>query len=196
MKVGQVSINREKARKLWKEYNVALKTRSKDYKREVDIIKKCYYQLSKGRPIIDIQDVFKKTGFNDKFFPLLAFAPAKAKTAYFYQSPDMASRGSGRFQDTSSTWSYKLFLSINENIFKPMNRNNSCMVKANVPLIPPKFLPRSIKNHYLLWEVDDWEEMKPKRDPILLKKISGSLYCVVGSWNLTKIETLITKGRL
>jgi len=71
--------------------------------------------------------------------------------------------------------------------------SNSKLLKNKVPLIPPKHLPKSLTNCYLLWEVENWKVVT--KDPILLKKISNSLYSVIATWNLTKLERLIIAGR-
>jgi hypothetical protein len=196
MKIEKVSMQKQHAKNLWREYNQVLKTKAKDYRAEVDVLKKCYYQLSKGRPIVNIQDVFRKTGWNEKFYPKFAFSPAKLKKIYFVQTTNEAERGEGRFQDTDSFWSYKTKLWFKNNTFPIVKRQRDLMLKAPVPIIPPKFLPKKVEGHYLLWEVEDWEELRPKRDPILLKHIDHDLYCVIASWSLTKLEAMIIRGRI
>lgn len=190
-KIEKVTMPKEKAKKLWREYCKTLKTREKDYKKEIKEIKQCYYQLSKGRAIINIVDVFKKFGLNELGHPLLAFAPAKERFVVFRQSTWSENRGNASF--TSEGWQYKTFLDLN--VFPHLKRDRDCELRTSVPLIPPKFLPKTLRGCFLLWEVENWETLRPKRDPILLKKLSGNLYAVLATWNLTKIEAMIISGR-
>jgi hypothetical protein len=198
MKIAKTTMEKDRAKKLWREYNQVLKTRAKDYQAEVKTIKSCYYQLSKGRPIIDIFEVFRKTNFNDKTsFPILAFAPAKFKTVYFRQEIIQASGGIAKFSNENWDRHYdKKYWEFELNVFPRITRTRNLCLKAPVPIIPPKFMPKKVEGHYLLWEVESWEEMKPKRDPILLKHIDHHLYCIVASWSLTNVERMITSGRI
>jgi len=193
MKIEKVTMPKERAKKLWREYCKTLKTREKDYKKEIKEIKQCYYQLSKGRPIINILDIFKKFGLNENHQPILAFAPAKERFIVFRQSAWGANRGLASF--TSEGWNYKTFLSLPDDTFPHLKRDRDCELRTSVPIIPPKFLPKTLRGCYLLWEVENWETLRPKRDPILLKKLSGNLYAVLATWNLTKIEAMIVSGR-
>ena len=194
MKIEKVTMPKERAKKLWREYCKTLKTREKDYKKEIKEIKQCYYQLSKGRAIINIVDVFKKFGLNELGQPFLAFAPAKERFVVFRQSTGASEAGRAVFTD-EKYWDHETFLSLPENTFARIQRNNDYILKTSVPIIPPKFLPKSLRGCYLLWEVENWETLRPKRDPILLKKLSGNLYAVLATWNLTKIEAMIVSGR-
>jgi len=203
LKIEKVSMPREKARKLWREYCQVLKTKQKDYLKEIREIKACYYQLSKGRPILNIVDVFKKFGFNELSQPLLAFAPARERFVNFEQEAYHARAGIGRFTNgkrwtgNGERWTgNKLFLYLPDGTFPKIQRNNGLNIRAPVPMIPPRFLPKTLRNCYLLWEVESWEKFTPKRDPILLKHISGNLYAVMAGWNLTKIESMIIRGRI
>jgi hypothetical protein len=40
-----------------------------------------------------------------------------------------------------------------------------------------------------------WEYV-PHPDPILLKRLSGSLFVVLAAWDLTELEQKVLKGRL
>jgi hypothetical protein len=196
MKIEKVSMQKEKAKKYWREYCKLLKTREKDYIREIKELKACYYQLSKGRPIINIVDAFKSAGVNEVGYPRLAFSPAKLRKIYFHQSIWNSKVGSGSFSDSPPrSWDYKIILSLPEGTFPRKDIPQDIDLEAPVPVIPPKFLPRSLRNCYILWEVESWEKTKPKKDPILLKKISGNLYAIMCGWHLTKLEELIMRGR-
>jgi hypothetical protein len=193
MKIDKVTMSKEKAIKALREYREILNTKRKDYIQEIELTKKCYYQLSKGRAIINIFEAFKTAGYNANNEPRLAFAPAKSKIVFFKQSTYEARNGYGILQETSSTYSSKDFLRLSDGTFPTLKLDSDRMLSSKVPLIPPKHLPKSLTNCYLLWEVQDWKVVT--KDPILLKKISNSLYAVIATWNLTKLERLIIAGR-
>lgn len=77
------------------------------------------------------------------------------------------------------------------------------LIKTKVPVVPAQFLPRGkLDNYYILWEVEDWENIPPRKDPIpprkdpiLLKRISNNLFAVLAVWKLTKLEQSIIRGR-
>jgi hypothetical protein len=140
--------------------------------------------------------VFKNVGVNEVGYPRLAFSPAKLRKIYFNQSTWDCKAGSGRFRDSPPrSWDYNTVLSLPEGTFPRKNIPEDIDLEAPVPVIPPKFLPKNLRNCYILWEVESWEKAKPKRDPILLKKISGNLYAIMCGWHLTKLEELIMRGR-
>jgi len=195
MRINKITMKKEKAKRLWREYCKVLRTREKDYQKEIKEIKACYYQLSKGRPIINIIDVFKKFGFNESFQPILAFSLAKERFIYFRQSDYQAPRGSADFTN-GDDWNQKIFLHLPNDTFHKIRRNRSICLKTAVPIIPPKFLPKTLRGCYLLWEVEDWEKHIPRRDPILLKRIYGNLFAIMSGWSLTKVESMIIKGRV
>jgi hypothetical protein len=193
MKIDKVTMSKERAIKALREYREVLNTKRKDYIQEIELTKKCYYQLSRGRAIINILEAFKTAGYNEKNEPRLAFAQAKAKTVFFNQSTYGAREGYGTMQNNSSTYGYTEFLRLPEGTFQSIKLDRNRMLNSKVPLIPPKHLPKSLTNCYLLWEVTDWKVVT--KDPILLKKINNSLYAVIATWNLTKLERLIIAGR-
>lgn len=198
MKIEKVSMQRQKAKRLWQEYCQVLKTKQKDYLKEIKEIKACYYQLSKGRPLINIVDVFKKFGFNEKHEPILAFAPAKERFVRFTQGQYSESRrGEGYFKEDTDppSWKDKIWLSLPVDTFPRLERTMDLNIRTPVPIIPPKFLPKSLRGCYLLWEVESWETARPKKDPILLRKIHGNIYAIMSGWALTDVEAMIMKGR-
>ena len=66
---------------------------------------------------------------------------------------------------------------------------------AVTPMIPPELrpAPTAMRDHYILWEAE-WQHVP--HDPLLLRRIHGSLFTVVGQWNLTSIEQQVLAGRL
>ena len=86
-----------------------------------------------------------------------------------------------------------------EPCFKP-NRSgwhNRAEWWALVPMIPPLGVRLAgggshLREHFILWEVDDWSTSRPQSlppyDPYLLRPLGGDLYAVVHEWDLTEIE--------
>lgn len=64
---------------------------------------------------------------------------------------------------------------------------------ASLPFIPPQYRPpNALVNYHLLWEAE-WRQAigSQRRDPMLLKRISGDLFAVVAAWDLTDLEKLV-----
>jgi len=192
MKIDKVTMSKEKAKKQLAEYYTVLRTKRKDYLKEIDLVKKCLYQLTRGRAIINIFEAFKTAGYNKNNEPALAFAPATLKTVFFEQSTWGAKEGYGHFKD-SNGWKSKNILDFSKETFPSIKIDRERTLSCKVPLIPPKHLPKTLANCYLLWEAEDWKVVT--KDPILLKKINNSLYSVIATWDLTKLERLIVAGR-
>jgi hypothetical protein len=59
---------------------------------------------------------------------------------------------------------------------------------------------RSLKTHFVLWEVEAWADSRigaqPDRDPYLLRRVDADLFAVVGEWDLTDVERAIMRGRI
>ncbi len=64
---------------------------------------------------------------------------------------------------------------------------------ASLPFIPPAYRPPlRIENYHLLWEAEWRKGAGPqRRDPILLRRVSGDLFAVVAAWDLTDVEKLV-----
>ena len=67
--------------------------------------------------------------------------------------------------------------------------------KTGVPIIPAKFMPKgNLENYYILWEVKEWEEVPPARDPLLLKRLTENMFVILAAWDVTPLEQSIIKG--
>lgn len=175
MKIETLKIHRKTAEKKYKEYLQAVKDGHPDktYKE----LKEAFYHAKNGRKLIDVAEVIKNAGYDEKGRPHLAIIRADAKDCWFTSRSD----SSGYF--AMNRWgNYR-----NQMIEFPQNtfvRDTSA--KAIVPTIPPRFRPKgSLYRYYILWEAD-WHEVPV--DPILLKRVSKYLFVVLATWNLTEIE--------
>lgn len=190
MRVKAITMSKEKAKKEWKAYLALLKKRKEKYLKE---FKDAYYHLSKGRKIIDICEVMKGAGINEKFEPRLAIAPANEKTIYFHKREG----GVGRFSTKWRSWGNRFDVSLPKETFPewPKEKGHEYTIdketlETSVPKIPANYVPDGeLSNYYLLWEVEYWK--LPPKDPILLKRVSKNLFAVLAGWQLTKLERAI-----
>ena len=190
-----IEMTKEEAQKEWEEYREVLRDRKEKY---LEDMYSCLSQMRRGRKIIDLFEVMKEVGVNEKQQPKLAIAKADESNVTFHKKE----QGRGTFEsgrESNYIWlPEKTFPEWNK--IKPneahswQNEFIEERLRAKVPIVPAHFLPRgSLNGYYLLWEVDDWEVL-PK-DPILLKRITKNLFAVFGAWDLTPLEQAIMKDK-
>ena len=188
---------KEEAREKWKEYVEACKLNPDD-KFLVDM-KNVYNQLKSGRKVIDIYEVFQRSGVDDDFQPKMAICPADAKVGYFRYNKD----GEIVFSDRQlSHWDEPVkkdvkiinMPDIPEGI--KVDGWGEKVMKTLVPKIPASIRPKgNLSNYYLLWEVEEWA-LVPPIDPYLLRRINKNMFVVVAGWDLTELERAVMKGRV
>ena len=198
-------MSKKQAQKEWKNYREVLKNRNEKYLQEMY---NCFIQMKKGRKLIDIIEVMKEIGLNDKEQPRMAIANCSWKEVLFIKFND----GEGIFRENNDSYKSKEQVSLPEKTFKEWEKitkeeyeelsrwNRSWIknktIKTKVPIVPAKFLPRGkLNRYYILWEVENWENIPPRKDPILLKRLSKNLFAVLSVWKLTKLEQSIIRGR-
>lgn len=203
-KLNTIEMPEEQAKKLWKEYNEVIKKRKEKYLKD---LKACYYQLSKGKKLIDIYAIMSKTKLDVNGEPRLAIARADWKEVFF----NKRDTGTGVFSDqTKMHWddTQKGEVGFPSQTFPNWKRKKDKdgnatsdiwreRISAGVPLIPAKFLPEgSLENYYILWEIKDWKEfIPPARDPFLLKRLTNNLFAVLAAWDITALERSIIAGK-
>ena len=213
MEIQKIQMPKEKAKAEWKLYNVLIKKRHDKYLEEM---KDCMYQLSKGKELIDINKVMEKAGVNKNYEPKLAIARADWSEVIFHKKDS----GRGFFSQSSSNW----FIKSNGDIDLPpetfvqwlrgkqdvklkdgsigkMDNHSQWAIpkseiKTKVPIIPAQLMPEGkLSNYYILWEVDRWEDLPKKDDPLLLKRITENLFVILSAWDVTELEQSIISGR-
>jgi hypothetical protein len=198
MDVTTLSISKKEAEREFEEYKEAMKNNKTKYLRQM---KTMYSHLKKGRKVLDIYDVFKKTGTKNGL-PKLAIVRADQKEVL------LNSRGNFCFMkrsNSSSGFNYtyrasdvslpsETFPRLKEFEHKAHERK---AYKAKVPVIPAHLLPSgNLKNYHILWEVENWQKVTlPPKDPFLLKRISKNIFVILAFWNLTPLEQALTRGR-
>jgi len=190
MQVEELSMPKRKAEE---EFEALKELLSEDQKRRKDQIYRdfqaVYGHLRHGKKIIDLFESMKNTGLNEDGDPRLAICRADAKQCYCQKHAE----GSALFSMESNHLSYYT---------NPRKTYNDL-------LLPPgtfqwhkqdekqgmgrwKVL---LKNLHIIWEVEEWKPIPPK-DPILVKQLTPNLFGVLATWNLTKLERAIIRGRI
>jgi len=205
MKVEELSLAKEEAEKAFNELKGLFKKNAEVHRRALYTdLRRVYGHMSHGKKIIDVEASMKKAGVNLKGEPNLAIVRADAITCYLSRNSD----GSAVFSWKDFNWnigtprkSYGEF-GMPPGSYGELWNNLSWRqrkLKAPVPLIPPYILIEevkySLKNYFILWEVEEWTPEPPK-DPILLKKLTPCLYGVLATWNLTELERAVLKGHI
>lgn len=212
MNVPKIKMPIEIAKEEWKKYNQLLKKRKDKYLKDMKV---AMYNLKQGKELLDIYVVMEKVGVNKNQEPKLAIARADWKKVYFTKKDSGRGFFSGR-EDKS--WADK---SIGEIDLPPETfqhwlrekydiklqsgktakaddewRINKQKLKTKIPVIPAYMHPEGeLKDYYILWEVDQWEDVPPKRDdPLLLKRITENLFVILGAWDVTELEQSIIRG--
>ena len=192
---------KEQAKEEWKKYCEVLRKRKDKF---LKVMKDAMYQMKEGRELIDVYELMKKFGLSEKNKPVFAIARADITEVYF----EKLDEGSGSFQmeqgwnrtgwNTDVNLPQKIFDvhwdRVDEKSDMAWNIKDKKM-QTKVPIIPVELIPDGdLKNYYILWEVVDWEDLPPPKDPILLKRISENLFAVLGCWDVTELERSVMRG--
>ena len=212
MEVDVLEVPREKAVKELADLKELFKTHGhlKDDKTYRDL-QRAYGHMKHGGKIIDVHAAIAKAGLNAKDRPLIAIVRADAKICYLTKCFDGSAVYSGqtppRWGNQTARKSYgeiampiKTFKWIPKEGQSPrLAYNHDMNLKTIVPLIPPAILidkvRYTLKNYFLLWEVESWD-LVPPVDPMLLKRLNGTLFCVLATWDLTELERAIIKANI
>lgn len=211
MEIEKIQMPKEKAKEEWKIYNALIKKRHDKYL--VDM-KKCMYQLSQGKALIDINKVMEKAGVTKNYEPKLAIARADWAEVQFHKKDS----GRGFFSKGSTDWYNKSDgdIDVSPETFVQWLRTKdeitmkdktvrqvdiqwdiqTPQIKTKVPIIPAQLMPEgNLSEYYILWEVDKWEELPKADDPLLLKRVTENLFVILSAWDVTELEQSIIDGR-
>lgn len=213
MDIEKIQMPKEKAKEEWKLYNALIKKRNDKY---LEDMKKCMYQLSQGKALIDINKIMEKAGVTKNYEPKLAIARADWSEVFFHKKDS----GRGFFAGNTSNWYNKSNgdidlppetfvqwlrgtqkVNLKEGGQGDLIQNQewsipNAKIKTKVPIIPIQLTPEGkLSEYYILWEVDKWEELPKKDDPLLLKRITENLFVILSAWDVTELEQSIISGR-
>lgn len=185
MNIQYIEADQFEAREKYKEYRAALKV---ERNKQIAYLATIYWQLSRGRKVIDAVTAITSAGLNAEGHPKLAIAEAhQPNVAYqqnsergtFYHGPRM--RSSVLHFERPGSWPNRYIWAI----------------EAPLPIIPPSHIPPDYKldNLHILWEVEKWAKV-PSTDPLLLRRLSGPFFVVLAAWNLTPAEQAVMAAGL
>jgi len=196
MNIQTITMDKTKAREAFLHYRSSVRAR---FTKEDHALMVGYRALAKGKILLDLADVMKQAGCNHLYQPKLAICRADATHVWFRRERG----GAGTFQMDSGWISGRAtmrYVRLLPSTFPwddvSYNTNPNCdLIKAQVPCVPPQFRPKSdLSNYHVLWEAE-WTP-EPPSDPILLRRLSGMLFAVMASWDLTAVERAVLRGRL
>lgn len=212
MDVATIQMDPVEAQLKLDQYKEALSNRhSQAIEREYDAIVKGYEALAKGTPLINPREAISNAGWRADGRPVLAICRADQKQcrwrierhSRFWDPITGLSNGkwapmTWRFEGKKERWDRQraanlVFYVQDVKTEPPVDPKEG---RAMVPIIPASILPErglDFKKHFILWEVENWDEAPPV-DPMLLKPIGGDLYAVIGQWDLTDLERAIIAG--
>jgi len=201
---AKIKMPKEQAKAEWKKYVELLKKRKEKY---LETMKKAHYEMKKGKELIDVYKIMKDSGLNKNKEPKLAIARADIKEVIFKKRDS----GTGTFE-MEEGWNrsgWKTDIELPQKTFKihwdrRTNQDGTQSrweiekerIKTKVPIIPAELVPEGdFKDHYIIWEPLEWQELPETKDPILLRRISQNLFVILGSWDLTELEQSIIRGQ-
>lgn len=198
MNVPTIDMPKTEARERFLEYKRAVEERHDD---ELEVLMDGYRELARGRQLVQVDEAIRQGGVQLSVrLPRLAICRADARWCYAYVSGraavvftmDHLRRDQGR--------------NTRRRLRIPMEGigegpSQFAGWRTSVPIVPPGLRPRGkLSRYHILWEVEEggWEKSKPPRppgDPLLLKRVRGTLFAVVAMWDLTELERAIIAVR-
>lgn len=211
MEVEQFTMEKEKAKEQWLAYLQAHREKKEQVYRDLASV---YGHMKQGRAVLDVPHSIQEGGLLDGGWPRLAIVRADYKEVYFYRRDT----GRGYFSGKKEGWGRKAGtkamgsriedVALASNTFRSWTQDEShwesSIGRTMAPLVPAKFIPKGdYRNYFILWEVEQWvpvgpakPKTRPPRDPFLLKRISPTMFGVLASWDLTKLERTVLSGRI
>lgn len=192
MTVTTITMDQEKARQEYLKYRSSIRERMTN---EDIATMRGYKALAKGYALLDLVQAFQQVGLDHQARPRFAIARAHWKRVYLVGHQD----GSAEFHSKRDTYNSK----VDERMYIPQGTFPEAIGKHNasspdnfalVPLVPVFLHPTfPLKNYHVAWE-PEWQE-RPPSDPMLCKHLSGMLFTVIATWDLTGLEKAILRGR-
>jgi hypothetical protein len=210
MKVEQLAISKTKAQAEYEAYKEELRYGKTQFNKDMLSL---YAHMKHGGKVIDLWEAMKLAGLNEQGDPKLAIVRADCKRVRFNRDLDATmvngkwkivnNGGSFLFQKENRYHDWVTDVHIPKEFFEwPKDQNGEYIrrtVETITPIIPAKIMnplrSHKLQNYHILWEVDAWEPIPP-RDPMLLKRITPNMFCVLATWNLTELERAVIRGRI
>ncbi len=172
-------------------YKKCLELLKREKDKRIEALKRGYWHAAQGKKLIDIPDAIRQIGLNDEGQPKLAIARADWGRVFLHSTSD----GTGIYTQWGDTPTGGIYTEVR--VPKLLPKDNPWYWKAlsaPVPLVSPEVrlnLKGRLQNYWILWEVEKWEEVPV--DPILLKRITGRLFAVIDTWELSELERMVLR---
>jgi hypothetical protein len=189
------------AREAFEQYREQVKARHSE---EDEQLMRGYKALAEGKSLLNLHDVMRTAGVDEKNRPKLAICRADAEWCWYENSgtrPAEFAIDRRTLQSCRYLSSKKVLLPVGtlprcerRRTNGSQSWNETAVLRAMVPTVPPRLRPRAaLLNYFTLWEAE-WETVPV--DPMLLKHITGPLYAVLATWDLTPLEQAVLGQRL
>ncbi len=195
----------ERGRELGAEIAAARIERTRIEKEDEELMR-AYKAMAAGQRILNLPKVLKAAGVQkDTHFPALAIARADWKECHFLVDYGAAwfLEANGLPWNTSQRRPGPKIIRVSQACYPAETTNtywrgqqklSSYPIKAIVPSIPAQLRPSNLGEHFILWDAE-WKAVPPA-DPMLLRKVSETIFVVVAMWDLTPLEQSILEGRI
>lgn len=191
MHVKTMKVDRDLARSKYEAYKKALEGTHTDRDRKRDqVLKTAFYNLARGRKVIDLNQVAESTGLDAQGLPRIAVCRAGQRFVYYRRIRD------GRPEFTTREYRYGGIdwhtayyrVRLSSTLDWPVKeQTRGRYQRALVPEVPPELQPKGrLGGYHVLFE-PEWKPTPPV-DPLLLRHIGSSLYVVLAQWDLTDVE--------
>jgi len=197
MNLDTIDMPVDEARARYEEYSAAVKAR---HNVEDAVLAAGYKALSEGKKLISLQAAIRAGGIDTAGRPKLAIAPATAEWCWMSRWRDGALRFAPSQNERVKLGVVKLpagtFPEVPYQVWEAMDgwrlaRNTN---RALVPIVPPALRPsRALIRYHILWEAE-WEKVAPV-DPALLRHLSGDLWLLCSTWDLSPLERMVLAER-
>lgn len=193
MNVPTLTMPTDLAREKYEQYKTALEEREQTTE-DTEILLG-YKALAAGKQLLNLHDVFRTCPLTDKGLPKLAVARASWKWCHFNVSGNFGVFASSRQYTYVRSWKRTKphgHIRIRE---AAMPKGTKGTGRALVPIIPATIRPKAadLSRYFILFEAE-WQPIPPC-DPLLLSRLSGSLYVILAAWDLTELERAVLAGR-
>jgi hypothetical protein len=193
MNVPTLTMPVDLAREKYEQYKAALD--GSEPKPEDANILLGYKALAQGKQLCDLHEVFRTCPLDDKKLPRFAIARASWEWCHFNMDSSFAifaGRAEHRWTRRGKRPHGHLRIPLGT---MPRGIVAERYPQAIVPIIPAPIRPKGNLSRYTILFEAEWKAVAPT-DPLLLSKLTGSLYVILAAWDLTELERAVLAGRL
>jgi hypothetical protein len=207
MNVEVLALSKEKAKEEYEAWKQLVRESRVQYAKDFLSL---YAHMKHGGKVVDVWEAMKTAGLNEDGDPRLAIVRADSKHVRFVKSTEWEADkrlSTGvflRYSNDQRRWrEWKEDVKIPKGYFPEWKRDKNGWIERErietlAPIIPARIMnalrSHNLANYHILWELEKWNAV-PK-DPILLKRVTSNMFLVLATWNLTKLERAVIRGRI